>query len=256
MTTDHPAARLFPFNALGLERNPFGALTDEEWVTAAVLPPSVEAARAAGFEHMQVIGQRGRGKSTILRALVAFFEEQGERVAYERLPQGQARFYTDLHTLDRFALDEAQRLGWRARRDLQQAARGGLRLILGSHTSHHWSFARQRLPLLTIRLHDDCSPAHLAAVLDRRLALCARDGGPLVSVTPDAIEWLWQRFGSDLRGVEFFLYEVFQALDSPGPLTADTLNRQISAGAGQTSHGCSHLCAWAHRSSAQPPTRC
>ncbi len=217
--------RYFPFEALGLRRNPFGALTREEWADVAVLPAPVRELLARGFDHLQLLGARGRGKTTHLLALARHFTEAGERVAYERLPPGQRRYQTDLAGLDRFLLDEAQRLDPRARGRLLRAARGGLRLALGSHTDLRRAFARHGLALTIRQIAQAASPDHLAAILARRVAWFALDDPPRVSFSPGAVAYLHRVFGDDLRAIENHLYHVFQALDTPRALTAADVAR-------------------------------
>ena len=64
----------FHFPHIGYSRNPFGALIDEEWVAISVLPPVIERILADGFEHLQLLGPMGIGKSTTLLALQAEFQ--------------------------------------------------------------------------------------------------------------------------------------------------------------------------------------
>src|SRR5262249_26539331 len=103
----------FPFHALGFRSNPFRALTDEEWAEIVVLPPELAAAAAeaeARGGHLQILGDRGRGKTSALLGLAAAQRQAGKRAAYEYLPEGRDSFRTALAGLDVFLLDEAQRL--------------------------------------------------------------------------------------------------------------------------------------------------
>ncbi len=113
----------FPFRALGFCCNPFRALMPDEWAAVAVLPEPVIEVLERGFQHLQIRGRKGRGKSTTLHGLIDHFEEAGLRVAYERLPRGQHHFLTDTSDLDMFFLDEAQRLNWAERWRLVRAVR-------------------------------------------------------------------------------------------------------------------------------------
>src|SRR5712692_10403753 len=122
----------FPFHALGFRSNPFRALTDEEWAAIVVLPEAILQAAASGG-HLQVLGEMGRGKTSTLLGLAEHFRHGGRFVEYEYLPIGQDMFKSPLAGLQVFLLDEVQRLRPDERRRLLAAARGGLRLILGSH---------------------------------------------------------------------------------------------------------------------------
>jgi hypothetical protein len=221
--------RYFPFRRLGFERNPFGALTRDEWAAIAVLPPAVAAALEADPAHLQLIGEKGFGKTTVLLWLAEHFGEAGERVAYERLPEGERRFHTDLGGLDRFLLDEAQRLGGRHRARLLRAAARGLRLIVASHDDLGAAFAQRGLPLATVHLAAAVTRDHLETVLARRLAAFAFDDPPRVSLTPEAVALLWETYGGDLRASELLLYEVFQRLDAPGAITRSSLAQALAS---------------------------
>ena len=218
----------FPFHALGFRSNPFRALTDEEWAHIVVLPEEIMVA-AAGAGHLQILGEMGRGKTSTLLGLAQQLQRAGRRAAYQYLAIGQDKFNTSVAGLHVFLLDEAQRLRTSERRRLLAAARAGLRLILGSHEDLTPLFESAGLALSTLRL-EGFGRAQLAAVLARRLAAAALPGAaPLVTLDPSALDYLAATFGTNLRGTEHFLYEVFQRLETPGPFTADTL--QAFAGA-------------------------
>lgn len=220
-------SRYFPFHTFGLRRNPFGALTREEWAAVAVPPEPVAAALEAESGHVQILGEKGRGKTTALLWLTARLADRDERATYEYLPEGRHRFLTDPSGLACFLLDEAQRLSRRERRRLIRAAGEGTRLIFSSHLDLAKGFARHGLPLATIRLEETITRQQFEAVLTRRLAYFALADDPGVSFTPGAVDVLWTAFGADLRALEACLYEVFQALDAPGPVTRSTLTRWL-----------------------------
>lgn len=223
----------FPFYRVGFRSNPFRALTDEEWAGVAILSPAVCAA-ADGAGHMQILGPRGRGKTTLLLGLAARFREQGKRAVYEYVPQGRSRFTTPLDGPDIFLLDEAQRLVPRqARRLLRRAAQtrpGSLRLVLGTHADMSPRFARRNLPLATVR-PAEVSPAFLARLLRRRLAFFALDSAP-AAFSGDAVDYLRAAFGGNLRAMTFFLYEVFQDMAGSGVCPAVITAGQLRQFAG------------------------
>jgi hypothetical protein len=213
----------FPFEALGYKCNPFRALTDEEWSQVALVPPAALAAAQAG--HLQILGARGYGKTTLLLGLGAHFRRAGVVAAYEYLAEGQTGFSTQLEGLELFLLDEAQRLSAHERRRLLAAlgqAEGRPRLILSTHADLASLFAAPRLPLATYRL-EAASEDRLRAVLERRLAFFALPGKPGVSLEAGALRYLHDTFGGDLRAVEHYLYEAFQQLTGPEALTAERL---------------------------------
>ncbi len=206
----------FPFQALGFQCNPFRALTDEEWAQVALVP--AEALAAAQTGHLQIIGPRGYGKTTLLLGLGAHFRRASQAVTYEYLAEGQTRFSATLAGLDIFLLDEAQRLATRERRRLLDTLSQpgiSLHLLAGTHQDLGPLFAVRRLPLATCRL-EEASATHLRAVLERRLAFFALPGGAGVSLGPEAITYLHATYAGDLRAMELLLYEAFQQLTEPG----------------------------------------
>ncbi len=201
----------FPFHALGFQCNPFRAVTDSEWIDLAILPDSIPA----DFVHLQLLGDRGHGKTTALLALAARFS----RSAYEHLEVEQDHFTTLLDGLDIFFLDEAQRLNPRERgRFFSTMAQTGLRAALGSHEDFSLSFADRGWPLTTIHL-DKAPCSHVDAVIRRRLSYFALNPNrPHATLAPEAIAYLHQTFGADLRMIENVLYEVFEELREIGEI--------------------------------------
>src|SRR5574341_106883 len=105
----------FPFHRLNLTRNPFGSLAPEEWAEIVILPREVIEAVEAGCKYFQIVGEKGRGKTSVLLGLKRLLVRKGipgAAIAYERIPEGGRHFHTALDGLEWFLLDEAQRLGW------------------------------------------------------------------------------------------------------------------------------------------------
>ncbi len=210
--------RYLPARALGFARNPFGSLHRDEWADITVLPAALRDIDG----HLQILGARGRGKTSLLHALTDQHQAAGRRAAYERLAVGQHRYHTAPGDLDVFLLDEAQRLGPFARWRLLRAGRR-CRLVLGSHRDIRRAFVRHGLALASVRLEDLITPAHVRAVIARRLAYFALDDPPPVTLTPAAYVVLWERCGSDLRAAINVLYDAFQQRRTPGAITAREL---------------------------------
>lgn len=205
------------YRETGYLRNPFGALTTAEWAALAILPPSVERfIRSGSPSHLQVIARKGRGKTSTLLALAHHFTESRARVAYERLPPGHHQIATDLPGLDVFCLDEAQRLAPNgiARLIVHLRKAGGPRLMIGSHIGWGPLFALGRLPLYTARL-GHAQPAHLVAIVERRLAHFALSGEPCAELAPGVLAHLVSKYGSNIRAIEAELYEAFQKVEGP-----------------------------------------
>lgn len=211
--------KFFPLRKLGLAKNPFGALTREEWVAVTVPSPAILDIVESGFEHLQIIGDRGRGKSTTLHWLAHHFQIQGQSVAYERLPRWHFNYHTKLSSLDCFALDEAQRLFFvnqhRLFREIQ-----GKRLMIGTHMSWEWAFRRNGRQVTTVYIANQTTREHIQHILDKRLVVFATDKGTLVYFDDSAVDYLWDRWRDNLRGMEYFLYHALQKRRELGAITS------------------------------------
>jgi hypothetical protein len=208
-----------PFHAhrIGFRRNPFGAYTPSEWKKIALFRADIREAAEGSTAHLQIIAEKGRGKTSTLLGLQASLEEAGQRVEYERLPLGVHHYQIDLNDLNTFCLDEAQRLApWEIAR-LIRAARH-TRLILGTHRDLRPWF---RLKTFSLRASD---PAHVREVIGRKLAFCALPDRDHALVSDPALKALIAHFGSDIRAIEGCLYEVFQRLMTPRPVTVADLD--------------------------------
>ncbi len=215
-------AQFLHFQRLGLRRNPFGSLTqaDED---ALLLPiPEIETWLQSS-DSLQLMGEKGRGKTSLLRATLHRITQQGQRFAYESLPEGQRHLSTPLNGLDGVALDEAQRLtAWQKHRLFWQMR--GRRLLITTHDDLSVWFRLYGLPYRTVHVAQFITSARMAEMLTRRIQFFAHEaGGPHVFLSDEAGAWLWARYGDDVRGTEQALYEVFQTMQTPGPITADLL---------------------------------
>lgn len=213
----------FPFRKIGLHSNPFRVLTPDEWADIAVVPEEIEAAFIRG-ENLLILGQRGRGKSTLLRTLIRRLEWQHMTTAYERLPFGKWRYDTNFNELDGFAPDEAQRLALWEWPHLIRRVQDGMRLIMGSHRNDRWLFNMCRIPIRVFHLEQQNTRDHLARVLQQRLDYFA-DGEAKLWFTDDAIDYLWHEYADNLRAIEDVLYDVFQQMDEAQAITPDLILR-------------------------------
>jgi hypothetical protein len=215
----------FPFHDLGFRANPFRALEDDEWSDIVVLTNSaIQAADDGG--HVQVLGERGHGKTSTLLGLQAHLRGSGHAASYEYLPELQNVFHSKLDGVDVFLLDEAQRLNTTERARLLYEAKAGCRLILGSHEDLTGLFTVAGMPLATL-LPETAGRAHLEAVLARRLTFFALSPeAAAITLDDTAIAYLAQTFGGNLRAMQWFLYEVFQSVTRPGAISADQLRQK------------------------------
>lgn len=218
-------AQFLRFQRLGLQRNPFGSLTQAEEDALLVPTPDIYI-WANASESLQLMGERGRGKTSLLRATLHQIVQQGQDFAYESLPEGHNRITTSLNYLDGFALDEAQRLSWWHKHRLFWQMRGR-RLLITTHDDLGGWFRLYGLPYRTVQVAQFMTPPRVANILIRRIDFFALEGGPHISLSNGALAWLWDRYGDDIRSTEQALYKVFQQVDQPGPITANFLETVI-----------------------------
>lgn len=208
-----------PYARLGLWRNPFGELSRAERAELALIDVEACLAKlATPHSALQILGPCGHGKTTHLLAIeraaagcgYVYFPEDG---AQPPLPCGRP-----------LLVDEAQRLGWRRRRQLLC---GSGPLVLGTHVDMSSALGRAGFEVFTIDVSIPQTPAQLQRMLNRRIEVsrlqsnCARAGEasahPLCLTLDDAVA-LQQQLGSNIRRIEHHLYEVFQRLAEKGEL--------------------------------------
>lgn len=221
-------ARFLPGFSAGYRGNPFRVPSEEEWQALALLPDSVERALATGHV-VQLLGERGRGKSTTLRAIAARWETMGAETVLEYMKRGRSRFATNTAGLEAFLLDESQRLANSERTRLAAAAADGrFRLAFSSHEDLTPCFRRRGVTVVTCRL-DDTAAALAPALIERRLAFYARPGASRARLTPPAVAAVVVHFGGDLREMMAFLYEIFAGLTGPAAIGVAQLQPALSA---------------------------
>jgi hypothetical protein len=222
-TSMHNPSQFVHFQRLGLKRNPFGSLTQAEEDALLLSIPQIET-WANSRTNLQFMGERGRGKTSLLRMVLHRVTQQGQRFAYESLPEGKHFLSIPLNApLDGIALDEAQRLSWWQRHRLFWQMRGR-RLLITTHEDLSVWFRLYGMPYQTVKVAQFITPARVADLLSRRIAYFALDeNGVSISLSDEALKWLWDRYGDDVRGTEQALYEVFQRIETPGPISASTL---------------------------------
>lgn len=216
----------FAQRQLGFRRNPFSALTEQEWGATAFAPPACAFSPRQSKQNLQLIGQVGSGKSSLLLYYVGLLREEGVSVVYEYIPQGQRRFLSALDEVDIFVLDEAQRLNrWHLRRWMGWLCeKPSRRTLFGTHRNLAGWFEKRGLLLSTFDVAAAVSVETYACWLERRLRYFALDGEPVVRFTADAVQLLYMWFGADMRAAEYFLYDVLQGMGRPGTVTAVSLH--------------------------------
>jgi hypothetical protein len=99
-----------------------------------------------------------------------------------------------------------------------------VQLIISSHEDLTPLFAKKGLNLTSVDLTGDLDVAWITAVIHKRLAYFAIPHHPHATLTPAAIAYLAKTFGQNLRQMEYFLYEVWQQLDTNDPITLQRLH--------------------------------
>ena len=196
-----------PFSHLNLRRNPFGSAEISQrpaWavVDIAGLP---ERLRSPGFV-VQVVGERGHGKTTHLMAIRAQLPAE---TPYFHLKEGEAipRF-PDAPIL---LVDETQRMTRDERRRLFQKDRS---CAIGTHEDHSAELDEAGLEYVTIRACG-LSPVQLQEAANRRIETARRNRGPVPTLSLETAEKLVEHFGGDVRQIEHRLYEMVQQLEGP-----------------------------------------
>jgi hypothetical protein len=200
-------ADALPYAELNLRRNPFGELDRTARAELAVAEVAPLAAVLATPGHLvQLLGESGRGKTTLLLALRARFPAapyvkilQLER---PRLPHGHPLFVDDAHVLP-------------ARRR-QRLFRRHASFAITSHVDLSEEAELLGLQVTSVR------PAHrldgdvLARIFSLRIEAARRAPGPVPSVSRSTVERLVRRHGEDVRAMELALYEGVQRLKEVG----------------------------------------
>lgn len=186
-----------------LTRNPFGELSRQERAEAAVvdLEPIVTRIEAS-HTAVQLVGDRGRGKTTRLLALAQHFHD----ACYVSLPED--RPCPAIPDGSPLLIDEAQRL---SRAALRAIFRHGLPTVLATHRDLTRTLERFGYQVFTERVGDRNDVELVWSLLNRRIEASRLEDGPVPVVSLKVASRLVQRFGDDIRSMEHFLYEQVQS---------------------------------------------
>lgn len=191
-----------PWASCNLRRNPFGELTCEERAELAVVDVDrLVDLTSEPYCAVQLIGDCGRGKTSRLLAIRHRLPES----SYVYLPEhGPCPAIAEGHPL---LIDEAQRLPEAARRPVFST---GLPLVLATHRRLDRTLRRFGYHVHTDWIGEDNTAELLQRLLNRRIRASRLQDGPIPVVSIDVADRLVKRFGSDIRGIEQFLYERVQ----------------------------------------------
>ena len=196
-----------PFAALNLLRNPFGELTRNDRVRAAVvdLLPFI-AMLSDQKSAIQFLADCGRGKTTHLLAIASHYSDS----TYVYLPEDGP--CPKIPMGDPLLIDEAQRLPWRIRR---QVFRRGVRLVLGTHVDLHRPLQRAGYRAHTYHVGRDLCGRELALMLNRRIEIARLNEGSVPVISIQEADILIDQHNNDIRAIEDTMFDRFQQQAGP-----------------------------------------
>jgi len=194
-----------PFSHLNLRRNPFGELDLSAWAELAVVDVDrlVPRLREPG-SAVQLTGDKGRGKTTHMLAIMRHFPG----AVYVHVGENERPRILHGHPL---FVDEIQRLPRRTRRRI---FRRPVSLCLGTHEDLSSELARAGFEVHTLEVGGALDAGRLRRILNRRIEAARRGSGPLPQVRIQTAQALIDRFGDDVRAIQWQVYDLFQ--DLPG----------------------------------------
>ncbi|TWU20658.1 hypothetical protein Pla52o_45370 [Novipirellula galeiformis] len=191
-----------PWAWCNLWRNPFGELTREERAELAVVDVAELAAGVQGEKAaVQLIGDCGRGKTTRMLALWRHFPDASYVYLDEDLPCGAIAEGNPL------LIDEAQRL---PRKVMHRIFAVGLPLVLATHRDLTRALKKAGYRVTTYHLGDTNDARLVLESANRRIEASRLGPGSVPNLSLQDANELVSRFGSDIRGIEGYLYEQVQ----------------------------------------------
>lgn len=152
---------------------------------------------------VQIVGDKGFGKTTHLLALTRQFPDHG----YVHIPDGQRVDIPD--SGEPLLIDEAQRLTLPQR---WKTFRSDRRLILGTHRDFSYALETAGRPVLTLYADRFTDATRVCTIFNVRIHSVRRTDGPIPSIKVETAARMFTEFGSDLRSMEHELYLIFQQL--------------------------------------------
>lgn len=192
-----------PYAHLNLRFNPFGELGRKERAEIAVgdVEKLARRIKQPGFA-VQFMGHPGSGKTSHMLAIYRRFPDapfvhvhENERL---RLPDGHPLFIDDFHFIPQ--------------RRRKRILRRNVSLIFTTHEDLSGELEKAGFETKTVYPENIINEDHLHSIFDRRIEKARRGPGPLPRVSISAIRKLIETFGSDVRSMEFLLYDIFQSM--------------------------------------------
>jgi hypothetical protein len=198
-----PSPASLPFAHLNLRRNPFGELELSSWAELAVVEVDslVPRLREPGYA-VQFMGEKGRGKTTHMLALVRRFPD----ARYVHVGENERPRIPHAHPL---FVDEIQRVPrWRRRRLFRRP----VSLVVGTHDDFRSELGAAGFEVETIRVGGAIDAPRLCDILNRRIEAARRGPGLVPQVTLPTARAMVDRFGDDVRAIQGAMYDWFQNL--------------------------------------------
>ena len=205
MTVSPTSASIYPWlpwSWCNLRRNPFGELSRTERAELAVFDSSeiVKWIQCNG-RAVQLMGDCGRGKTTRMLALQKQMPDASYTYLAEDEPCGPIPVGRPV------MIDEAQRLSRRGRR---QIFTSGLPLVLATHRDLSGPLRRAGYRVTTHPIGERSDADHIRRIMNRRIEASRLAAGAVPTLTMEQAERLVANFGSDIRAMEGYLYDMVQ----------------------------------------------
>ncbi|QDT08716.1 hypothetical protein [Planctomycetes bacterium K23_9] len=193
-----------PWQWCNLRRNPFGELTRAERAQLAVVDiQGIVQQVSQDHTAVQFIGDCGRGKTTRMLALAHAMAD----ASYVYLPEDGP--CPSIAVGRPILIDEAQRL---PRKVGKAVFASGLPLVLATHRDLSRSLRRFGYSVDTQSIGAANTPELICKLLNRRVEASRREPDvavPRLSLHDATV--LVRKFGSDVRSMESYLYDVVQS---------------------------------------------
>lgn len=229
-----PPLRSNPYLRIKLNANPFQIIDDPELLKRIVDPTLrklAEELAADSIDVIEILGERGWGKSTLLQLIRAEVALSNSPLwAWSYIPPERSRVELPKLPFEGWIIDEAQRLNRASRRDVMQHVLNK-RLILGTHESYAPEAKTHNRPIRTVQL---AAPTidDLQAMLAQRVDAFAVE--PIqITLDTKAAELALRFSEQNRRTFEELLFEVFyqaaQISDLPATISEHMITAAIEA---------------------------
>ena len=191
-----------PWSWCNLRRNPFGELSRRERAELAVVDIDAIIERVSHSCHaVQLIGACGRGKTTRMLALLSRLPEASYVYLAEDEPCAAIPCGKPL------LIDEAQRL---PRHILTRMVSTRLPMVLATHRNLSRPLRKAGYEVHTLQIGSTNDTATICKIVNRRIEASRLSDGPVPKLRYQQAKKLSELFGSNIRSMESYLYEIVQ----------------------------------------------